>query len=291
MIELAKSNDTHQIISLWQACFGDSRDYIENFLSKRFNTENCMVFREDDVIVSMLFLLDGKIIISGEAFDSYYLYAACTALHHRNSGLMVQLLEKSFQYAAMKNKDLICLVPANEKLFYYYSRFGFTACFKRKELRISRGQLNLISGNCVIKDIPTIDRIAEVRNRSFSSGDYFVWDGSAIDYAILENRLNGGSAVFAKTGEIIAGYAIFSEENDIVIVKEFCALTGYMGSVAKLLAEATKDDTFSFSLPLWFPLTADNFIVRDNGMLKPLSVKGELAAANVKNAYIGLTLE
>ncbi|MEI6578198.1 MAG: GNAT family N-acetyltransferase [Eubacteriales bacterium] len=291
MIEFANKKDIEQIISLWQECFGDKKEYISFFLNRCFTSKNCLVYRENNRIVSMLFLLEGNVKVAGEILSSFYIYAACTAKDYRNRGIMSRLIQWSIDYSELEQIDLICLVPSEETLFDYYARLGFLRYFKRKEFSLNRNQINAISENCSETSNPTIEQITELRNNALSMTDYFIWDTNSVGYAILENELIGGKTVFAKKNETIVGYAIFIEEDEQVIIKEFCALKGYTGSVTGLITNASKAEKFFFSLQVNFPMTADNFFVRDNGMIKPISVMAEKHLINITNAYFGLALE
>lgn len=105
-------NYNEQIIELWQKSFGDSREDVLFFLK---NCKNCICVCDNEYM-SMLFLVDCKI----DGFSFKYVYAACTDVKHRKSGLMSHLLN----YCKDKYKS-IALIPADESLVDYYSKRGF----------------------------------------------------------------------------------------------------------------------------------------------------------------------
>jgi predicted acetyltransferase len=291
MIEFANVNDNDEIIRLWKICFGDSNEYISCFLNKRMNTENCLVHRENSNILSMLFLLEGKLKISSELYNSFYIYAACTDPEYRGRGLMAGLIGRTAEIAVENDKDYICLVPANSGLFEYYARFGFETVFKKKVISFNRRQLYMLSAESAEIYNPDIKEITDLRNMVFSSGDCYLWDEKAVAYSIFENESIGGKMICVRNEGKLAGYALFFETDERVIVKELCVTNRSFGSLIKLLVSSSKSEYFTLNLPVNFPLTSDNFNIKDNGMAKPISAKGGESLQAIYNAYIGLTLE
>ncbi len=291
MIEFANINDGNIIHNLWKTCFGDKDSYIDNFVTKRMTSDNCLVYKEEEKIFAMMFLLKSEIKIGLNVFKSYYIYAACTAPEHRGKGFMAQLIKKAEEIAADEGADYICLVPANEGLFDYYSRFGFTVGFEKKVLSLSRNQLNSIASDKADESYPIPKEIYDLRNKVFSNGDFYIWDIEAINYAIFENKSTGGDNVFVQSSGIFTGYAIYSEKEEKTFVKELGVLNGNLDLIFNLLLSKTKADIFIFNLPVNFPLTSDNFHVISNGMIKPISEKAGNNTSKIEKAYIGLTLE
>lgn len=291
MIEFANKNDIKTIIKLWKVCFGDNETYIDNFLSKRMTSSNCLVFREEKDILSMMFLLKGKIKINETIFESFYVYAACTAPKQRRKGLMAQMMKKAEEIAKNNDIDFICLVPATEPLFDYYAKLGFIPCFEKKVLPLSRKQLESIATENANEYNPVSEEISELRNKALSNSDYFIWDNEAVSYAIYENKSTGGENIFAQSSGFFEGYALFYEKDGIVFIRELCVLKGNLGLILKLLISKTKADIFILNLPVNFPLTTDNFEVKKNGMIKPISKNGGTDISKICNAYMGLALD
>ena len=130
IISTALKEDIGELTDLWQTCFGDGDDYIGAFMRSRFVPERTLIGREDGKICSELYLLDGKVRIAGEAFEAAYLYAACTHLDFRSRGYMGELLRSAESLCCDSGLDYICLVPAEDSLFDYYSRFGYRPAFE-----------------------------------------------------------------------------------------------------------------------------------------------------------------
>lgn len=291
MIEFASKNDFKNIVELWKSSFGDSVTYIERFLNTLFTDKNCLIFRENSSIVSMLFLLDAKIVSNSSSHPAYYVYAACTAAENRGLGIMSKLLRHAIDYATHENKDFVCLAPADECLFGYYSRFGFERVFKRKEFVLSRSIMSQLSENGAETFVPSINEIKSLRDKTLSTGSRLLWEENLIEYAIEENELSGGESVFVQKNGAFIGYAVYAVEKDTVVINELCVLKHSFGLLAKVLISQTKADYYQFSLPLEFPLSVDHSTVRDNGMILPLNPVGTAALETMFQAFIGFTLE
>lgn len=291
MIELASKNDFKEIINLWNISFGDSAATIERFLHTLFTDKNCLVFREDSSIISMLFLLEAEVVSNSSTHSAYYVYAACTAPESRGRGVMSQLLKRAIGISAEQNIDFLCLVPADKHLFEYYARFGFKKIFKRKEFTLNRNIMNQLSENGAEICQPSIEAIKSLRDKALATGSYLLWAENVIKYAIEENESSAGGSIFVQKNGDFAGYCIFKIEVDTVIVKELCVKKHCFGLLANILAKQTQGDYFKFSLPLEFPLSADNLTIKDNGMILPLNSVATTALDTMFNAFIGFTLE
>ncbi|MBQ7116638.1 MAG: GNAT family N-acetyltransferase [Clostridia bacterium] len=110
---------------LWADTFGDNEEYISLLFDCGYTPSECFAEIIDDEAVSALYLLTGKIKTGGKELEGRYLYAAATAESHRRKGLMEKLIKEAQEYVRAKGIAFISLVPANEELYRYYSKFGF----------------------------------------------------------------------------------------------------------------------------------------------------------------------
>lgn len=123
-----------QALTLYKAAFPeDPEDFAADFIN-RFFDKDCRYIIRDEKLVSMLFLLDAKMVFGGEKISGKYLYAAATLPEYRGKGLMAELIEKSKAETVEKGKFLLTK-PAEPSLFDYYGKFGFkTAVFSEDKL-------------------------------------------------------------------------------------------------------------------------------------------------------------
>lgn len=209
------------IIELWHECFGDERKYVEFFLDNCPN-KVCIGYVEDGRLISMLFLLNGN--LNGIACK--YIYAACTAKKERKKGLMGSLIEYSKIYCIQNAIDFIFLVPAEERLYSYYSRFGFLPKMKRCEsvIKSKAGEMNLNK----IEDVRTVSKI---RLRMLEKIDCFCFDEKTTEYSVAEFIYTGGE-IFHLDGENETLFFAVRDGND-VIFKEF--LTAFYTNITNIL--------------------------------------------------------
>lgn len=114
MIEFTK--ERKQIILLWQSVFGDSIEDIEFFLDN-CNHKSCIGYFVDDKLVSMAFLID----CSYASWKGQYIYAVGTDRSYRKKGFASLIIQEAKKHMS----DFLWLIPAEDYLFDYYSRFGF----------------------------------------------------------------------------------------------------------------------------------------------------------------------
>lgn len=110
------TEDREQIISLWSAVFGDSREDIVFFLDGCRNY-SCLGFFVDGALASMLFLVNCKY----AQYNGQYIYAVCTAENYRKQGYSSSLISEAKKHMG----DFLWLIPANDGLFEFYSKHGF----------------------------------------------------------------------------------------------------------------------------------------------------------------------
>ena len=110
------TEDKEQIISLWSAVFGDSREDVEFFLDECKNY-SCLGLFVDGMLASMLFLVNCKY----SEYNGQYVYAVCTDEKCRKQGYSSILISEAKKHMG----DFLWLIPANDGLFDFYAKHGF----------------------------------------------------------------------------------------------------------------------------------------------------------------------
>lgn len=284
MIRLSVKSDYNELITLWQEAFGDCEEAIRLFLDSRYIADNTVVAEENGRIVSMLFLLEGKFRIKGRLYSSYYLYAAATAKSERGRGIMSELLAFAKQTAFDRGVDFICLKPAEESLYGYYSRFGYKAVFATKTVRIKCSDIRNSDTDISLAQ-SQID-LEKVRNFSFSETDAFLWDNSAIDYAIKQHQYYGGKVL-----EACNGFCLYSADGAKCHVNEFSFTSDFLNEIVSFLRLDNYFSEITVDLPIDYDCSGYDETVRDNGMALAVTESAESVIDNLKNAYLNLTLD
>lgn len=284
MIRFATNNDISGIISLWQEAFGDSAEEIKFFLDNKFKPENTLVYEECGEIASMLFLLEGEMRISGRDYPSYYLYAACTAIKYRGRRIMSALLKAAKKTASNRNVRYICLLPAEDSLYNYYARFGYRAIFSKRILTIYGDE---IAENTEFDfNTATVSDLEELRESAFKDIDRFKWNNNDINFAFEHAEMYGGHRFVACNG-----YSLYSTNEHKAHVKE-CAFTHKnLIKIAAFLIKKHGVNEVVFSLPFYPECPIGKAEIKNSGMLLPIDYEADNLIHNIKNAYLGLTLD
>ncbi len=273
MIRFSVNEDKDELIHLWREVFGDELEAINLFFDYHFKPENTVVYDDNGKIASMFYLLEGNFVISGEAHPSYYLYAAATDENYRGRGIMGNMLKFAEDTAASRGKDYICLLPAEDSLYGYYSKHGFKTVFRKKTVKIKNINQHLI-------DISADNELNFEKSRKdfFAPFDRFDWDKNAIEYAIKQNEFYGGN--FQKSCN---GYYLYSVNNGETVVKETT-----LQPLSELLFET---EYAKVTVPVDFTTDCLESEITDNGMALPINKNAAEKLEYAKNAYLGLTLD
>lgn len=135
---LARPQDQGALACLWQTCFGDPVAFAEDF----FRQTAPMTFLADEggAPVSMVCALPTQFIDeAGEIWPAAYLYAVCTAPGFRGRGLSTALLTFALDALRKKGVAYAALVPAEEGLFRFYEKQGFSTVFFNSTYEVPAG--------------------------------------------------------------------------------------------------------------------------------------------------------
>ena len=197
-------DNKEKLIELWMNVFGDEREYIELLFS--YGKTICDVFAvsDEDKIISVLYLLNCDLTFKGKNYKGKYLYAAATDEKHRGKGLMALLIEEAQLFCKSSAVDFISLVPANEKLYSYYEKFGFITAMHRATVFGTSERIV-----CSKYDISGIDYFTE---RSKKLTDCISFSIDSIEYVISCLKYSG--LKFCKNAD---GQLFLYEENSLML--------------------------------------------------------------------------
>lgn len=281
MIRLSVEADSQGLIALWQEAFGDSEEAIRMFLDFRYVPVNTVVAEENGRIVSMLFLLEGKLKIKNRLYPSYYLYAAATAKSERGRGLMPELLAFAENVARNREVDFICLKPAGKSLYDYYCKFGYKSVFSTKIVKIN----NFDKNDFLISNEAKIDW-ARSRNKFLSESDAFIWDDSAIDFAVRQHLYYGGKVLRCSNG-----YCLYTVDDGKCTVKEWSFTDAGFNDIISFMQYHDECDEIYVELPVDRDFKGYDFEIKDNGMALAVSDSAKSFVDKIENAYLNLTLD
>ncbi len=215
----AENLNRNDVIALWMKCFGDSREYVEFFLDNCPGYV-CVEYFVEDKLVSQLFLLEGEL----ASEKCKYLYAACTHEDYRRRGIMEELIEFTKTYCKDKNYSSIFLVPANERLYSFYSKFGFVASFIKKELNV-----HIESESLSELTEADVDEVFDIKKELVENINGFRFTDDVMKYTIKEHLFNNGKIYFNKNvnEKAVVFYYIIGPD---IVVKELLTEKAELGS-------------------------------------------------------------
>ncbi len=260
-----------ELVSLWQEVFLDDEEYIRLLFRKLYYEIECFAFEDEGKIVASLYLLKGEIKYNDKTYFGRYLYAAATKKQYRKKGIMSKLINEAVEYTKENGLDFICLLPANDKLYDYYFKFGFKSSMYK--------YVKKATGTSTSREIfkATNNSISKVRR--IIEKDMFVFAEAENDYAY--NALEYAGYKIYSLAEALGfeSYAVadseFSEAYECICRKE----NG--NKMAKALSVNLSSGTEIFS-----PYQTDGAERIKNGML--YAINSELNGAEI---YMNIALE
>ncbi len=132
---MSKRDDIKRI---WQESFSDTREYVRMYFEQVYRDDEALLLQDaDGAPVSSLLLQRYKMTFHGAEPAVSYIAGAATRRNQRGKGYMSQLMRTALKESASRGDMLCTLIPANEPLYYFYRRYGFSTVFYTKEQRFT----------------------------------------------------------------------------------------------------------------------------------------------------------
>lgn len=106
---------------LWIKVFGDSEEFVEQFLATCYDPENIFTHCEQGRVVSMVHLLPFRT-AEGESVD--YLYGVATDTEWQGRGFATELILRALRRVESECRAVV-LIPSGEDVKPFYEQFGF----------------------------------------------------------------------------------------------------------------------------------------------------------------------
>lgn len=273
-LKISLANDCHKedLIKIWQECFGDSREYIEFFLSQNFKRIKTVVAIADEKVVGAAYLLPVKSYEYKVLKNGWYGYAIGILPEYRKRGIYAKMHEKIMNGINSKNEFYI-LCPANEKLASFYASLGFMEYSYLADTKLFPKQ----EENIEFEDI-SAKEYELLRNSFFDENGLIIWNEVSLEYAIAENEFCGGFAKKVKTDK--KEFALISRVQDNgVKITESTVPKEYMQKITSAICKK-----YGFEYAIW---TRPSYEITDSEKYlcaMSCNLKKE------KNAYLNLVL-
>ena len=125
-IRAAGRKDIDDLRIIWAEAFGEAESFDKYMTYIRVEEIVKVVEINNEEIVSMLSLIPCTYRETDRIYEGYYLYAAATKGQKKKQNYMTMLLKTLQQECRDAGKDFIFTIPAEDSLFAYYEKRGFT---------------------------------------------------------------------------------------------------------------------------------------------------------------------
>lgn len=233
MISFGKAEWIPEMTNLWHQTFGDEKEYLDAFFSNIYKNENTLVYLENEKIAAILFMVPYCLKNRNLYEEAVYLYALATAPAFRGRKIMTGLIQRSIEISRKRGYAAMLLVPANNSLFQYYSRFGFQVCSDLVKISRSRNDLDkdekagcgLMMQEAVQMKIDLVRADTKQLWNAYKKSQYYMMDGIVLSelqnkFYYEELRKEGGEGfVFDLNGKL-DGYLLLKYNAPILEILE-----------------------------------------------------------------------
>ena len=270
-LRIAINEDREEFATLWCAAFGDSLEY-SDFVFNDFAGKDKIFLVED---AGEIIAAAAAIPITLDSKKGVYLYGLNTREDCRGKGVMQSLIEGVHSYSLSQGFEFSVLIPATEKLFSYYEKFGYETKINRRLV-----QLNIKNNLWAVADFDTVTatRLSMLREKHIKGSIVTLVDNH--HNAMMSDLYTGG----ATTIETADGYGVFFEIRGVAVFKEFSAKSD---AAAIYILEAVRQKTRLEEAAIYIEETSELFL--GQGEILPYAMVLQLTETRIaSDIYMGL---
>ena len=220
-----------EIKKIWTECFKDPRGYVDMFFDQVYRDDEAMLLTDQSgAAVSSLLLQHFTMSFHGSEPSVSYIAGAATRRSKRGQGYMSRLMVDALRESAVRGDMLCSLIPADEALFFFYRRYGFSTVFYTKEQRFTSFHSFSVKGEYHHVDNEMSDEVWCAFDRFQRRRKCYVLHSRRDFYNILSDlKADGGDfVVMAKddedSGSEIVSMAWARKEGDLLLVTDVMGL-------------------------------------------------------------------
>ena len=272
--EKNKSEYIPLLKKLWLDCFEEKSEAVDLFFNRCLDFTSIYTASIEDKPVAMLYLVHSTL----NDKKAHYLCCAATSLDYRNLGIMGRLIEYALKDSSKNGDVYSLLLPANEKLYGYYERFGYKPLCTARKAVFTREELIRFAENNQSKRTSVNSYNYEELQRLCLKDNFLLQNNNFISFASAYYSLYD-----CKTVKSENCFALFEEENGTA--KVFYSIYDSFYTLAEILINNSNAKRFVFTGKADDKLYK-NSINEKYGMIKSLKNNEKIP----ENTYIGITL-
>lgn len=141
MIQFANEQTVPLVRQMWKICFEDCDEFLDILFTYKYKNENTLIYFEKGKAVASLQMLPYTINFYKQEIPFAYLAGLCTLPEYRKKGYMAQLIHKAHRILFERDIPLSILIPAEEWLYGFYEKYGYTQVFDKGDELIPLKQI------------------------------------------------------------------------------------------------------------------------------------------------------
>ncbi len=210
LLTKAKNEDLQQLKQLYNKIFDDGTHGYCDFAFSLCSIDNVYIVKDNETVASMLMAIDVTI----NSKKGFYLYSACTDERYRKKGYMKALI--NFAYInRIENGDEFCILqPADESLFSFYEKLGFTTKTYLRNFDIDIADNMWATAEF---DTLTASKLQQVREKYIEQSYVSFPKKGYENFAYYIYSFSGSTA------EDENGYCIYYHSDETITIRELCS--------------------------------------------------------------------
>ncbi|MDR3061950.1 MAG: GNAT family N-acetyltransferase [Dysgonamonadaceae bacterium] len=131
------------LIEMWKLCFPeDTLEFRTFYFDKVYRHEETLIALEDGQPIASLQMIPYQIKLEDPIFPAAYISGAMTHPNYQRKGYMGELLKYALEEMNRKRVPITFLIPQEEWLFDFYTKYGYKKAFPWYSESISTQQVN-----------------------------------------------------------------------------------------------------------------------------------------------------
>lgn len=181
-----------EVRKLFDTGFKEPLHWTEWFFDKVYDDSKVMLSRSNSQPTSCLFIDSYRLKLSKATVEMAYLSCCTTAPQFRGRGFMSRLISDALMETSARGFAVTALVPASERLYFYYDRFGFSTVFYADEQRYT--SLHQFSRDPLLTEqTPTYDAFHTLERTRRAA---VIHSATDFDNILADNALDNGIVIY-----------------------------------------------------------------------------------------------
>lgn len=239
MIVCSREVYVNQLKRMWKSVFKDSDAYIKLFFDRKYRHKETLIHVEKGKVKSMIFFPRYDVKIKDVFYKAGYICGAATLPECRGCGLMSELLSKAFNAMETRGDSFSVLIPQEENLYGFYSRYGYKEIFKKGTAEYTANKLKKIEPpRIVIEKLAGIGQIMPLYKKIIAKHPVAVMQNRKTYGIVFDVCKTYGDFYLIRDKKGAAAGYMFCEQHGkekILKVKEILAASDVLIDAAKIL--------------------------------------------------------